>query len=200
MPTGYTAPVADGTVVDLKTFALKCARAMGACIMMRDDPFDKLPPRRFEPQVEYHTNRLTEAQRALAQFESMNGIDRRAAYSLDVAKRASDDEKYRAMCADRIGRYRAMYAKVEAWQGAPDGLKEFMLEQLAGSINWDDHSDRPGYEAPAFEKWQADRLASLHHDIEYSSKSIAEEIERTQSRNEWLEQLWSSLEEPEVIS
>jgi hypothetical protein len=167
---------------------------MGACITMRDDASDKLPPRKFEPQVAYHTEQLGAAQHALAQFESMNDIDRRAAYSLDVARRSSDDEKYRRENAEQIGRYRAMRAKVEAWEGAPEGLREFMLQQLDGSIEWDDHGDRPGYEAPPFDKWQADRLVSLHHDIEYSSKSIAEEIERTQARNEWLAQLWTSLE------
>lgn len=36
MPTGYTADIKDG--IDFKTYAMNCARAFGACVMLRDEP------------------------------------------------------------------------------------------------------------------------------------------------------------------
>ena len=44
MPTGYTSGVATGEIKDFKTYALQCARAFGACIMLRDEPMsDEIP-------------------------------------------------------------------------------------------------------------------------------------------------------------
>ena len=40
MPTGYTADIQDGKITTLREYALSCARAFGALIMMRDDPHD----------------------------------------------------------------------------------------------------------------------------------------------------------------
>jgi hypothetical protein len=53
MPTGYTADVQNGTVTELRDFALSCARAFGACIMMRDDPPGTPIPDQFEPSSYY---------------------------------------------------------------------------------------------------------------------------------------------------
>jgi hypothetical protein len=41
MPTGYTAGVADGTITEFREYALLCARAFGACIMLRDEPVEE---------------------------------------------------------------------------------------------------------------------------------------------------------------
>jgi hypothetical protein len=43
MPTGYTAPVQSGEIVELEDFILLCARAFGACVMQRDEPMKSLP-------------------------------------------------------------------------------------------------------------------------------------------------------------
>jgi hypothetical protein len=36
MPTGYTAAIGEG--IEFDKFVMQCARAMGACVMMRDEP------------------------------------------------------------------------------------------------------------------------------------------------------------------
>ena len=43
MPTGYTTDIYNGKDVTFKDFALKCARAFGACIHQREDNIDDLP-------------------------------------------------------------------------------------------------------------------------------------------------------------
>ena len=64
MPTGYTASVADGRVTEFAPFALQCARAMGALIMMRDEPHDAPIPERFEAS-DYYSKSLAEARERL---------------------------------------------------------------------------------------------------------------------------------------
>ncbi len=47
MPTGYTHLIEEGC--NLEEFVWACARAFGACVMMRDDSVDKPVPEKFEP-------------------------------------------------------------------------------------------------------------------------------------------------------
>ena len=57
MPTGYTADIKDG--ISFQTYALNCARAFGACVMLRDEPGD------------YHLKAMEKARNALAKLESL---------------------------------------------------------------------------------------------------------------------------------
>jgi hypothetical protein len=38
MPTGYTYEIEDGSITELNEYVWRCARAMGAMVMMRDKP------------------------------------------------------------------------------------------------------------------------------------------------------------------
>ena len=78
MPTGYTARVKDGTVTEFKDFAMGCARAMGACISMREAAHDAEIPEQFEPSP-YHTEQLAKAKADLAAFEAMTEAEKQAA-------------------------------------------------------------------------------------------------------------------------
>jgi len=51
MPTGYTNCIKDG--VTFEQFVWKCARAMGALVMMRDEPSNAPIPVKFEPSNYY---------------------------------------------------------------------------------------------------------------------------------------------------
>lgn len=66
MPTGYTADVADGKITDFVEYALQCARAFGACIMLRDEPISSEIPE-FQPS-DYNANALAEAEKTLSRF------------------------------------------------------------------------------------------------------------------------------------
>ena len=69
MPTGYTAGVATGEIKDFKTYALQCARAFGACIMLRDEPMsDEIPE--FKPSDHYEKS-LAKATADLAAFTAI---------------------------------------------------------------------------------------------------------------------------------
>ena len=60
MPTGYTAMLTEEKEITFEDFALKCARAFGALIEMRDESLDAKIPEEFKV-TEYHTVELNRA-------------------------------------------------------------------------------------------------------------------------------------------
>lgn len=196
MPTGYTAAIADDITFD--NFVMSCARAMGALVMMRDEPTGAPIPERFEPS-DYHAKKIDEATAA---------IDRLAGMTEAEAEQAAS-EAYEAAIAEQAAailrndtlreKYSAMLEKVEAWQvpsADHDGLKTFMAEQITSSIGFDydnryyrdqKHTKLTGAE------WLAQEEAKARKDIAYHEAENAKEIERTEARNTWLRQLRESL-------
>lgn len=198
MPTGYTAAVQSGEITTLRDFALQCARGMGALIMMRDDPRDAPIPDRFEPG-DYNAKALKKAQDRLGAVTTM---------SRDEAQREAD-KAYHEGCVsfDRRNaereehgrRYRKMIVQVEAWETKADGIREFMLEQLRQSLDFDCKPPRPNAlfggkpDRQTGEEWREVQVEQLMRDIAYHAKANAEEIARTEARNRWLADLRASL-------
>lgn len=196
MPTGYTADVADGKITTLKEYALACSRAFGALITMRDDPYDTPIPTHFVADTAYYDEGIGEAQNEIALIL----LSTEAELEAKLAKRNKEVLEYREQRfrknEDIRGNYLAMIAKVEEWQGAPEGVKEFMLRQLVDSLEFDVSDDPLKYceDVMTLEDWVADELQSLHDRIETYTKSRDEEIIRVEGRNEWLDQFHKSLE------
>lgn len=193
MATGYTYPVGEGKITTLREFALQCARGMGACIMMRDDPWDAPIPERFEPSSFYRD----EHTKAQAELERIRGLSPAAAQAEAEAERekvATDNSKYAAEKAEAVRRYETMLAEVQAWAGAPEGLKEFMTDQLVMTLKHDSGAPYQAALPPADgEAWRAKRLSELSQSIGRYGSEYAKEVERTESRNAWLAQLRASL-------
>lgn len=195
MPTGYTQAVQNGTITDLKEYAMSCARAFGACIMMRDDPADAEIPEEF-PASDYHAKALVEAQNELAMFDAMLEPDLRARYDADqAAAEKSHRESCRRKQTERA-RYEAMLKQVNEWNAPSDDhaeFKKFMASQLNESIKFDcTEYDR---ESPAdFETWKAKTRENLSWYVDYHAKGHAEEIERTNQRNQWIRLLRESFQ------
>jgi hypothetical protein len=195
MPTGYTYAVADGTVSDLRTFALTCARGMGALIMMRDDPSDADIPKRFEADTKYHDNAIATARQRLAELEAMDEAFRVSA-CLDYNQKVAADKRSRiAKNDEQRARYQAMISQVEKWSGAPEGLREFMLSQLCQSMAFDCPEDPTKYmdEPKSLNAWYGDELRAAADSIQYHEKARAYEIARNAERNAWLERLFACL-------
>jgi hypothetical protein len=72
MTTGYTAAIAND--ITFNDFAMRCARAMGALVMMRDEPFDAPIPERFEPS-DYHIKKIADASARLLELQAMSEIE-----------------------------------------------------------------------------------------------------------------------------
>jgi len=195
MPTGYTAAVSDGEITELAPFVMRLARGMGALIMMRDDDWDAPIPEAFKPST-YNADKLSDARAERDRLRAMTMAECTAAaqaeaitfdLELDAAKNAHREKRER---------YADMIDKVEAWEDAPEGIKEFGLQQLRESMEFDCREpftywrERPSEDGAT---WKAERLAKVERDIMYHAKSQAEEEARTEGRNAWLAQLRQSL-------
>lgn len=145
----------------------------------------------------YHDEALSKAAAILAELATMTS-EECAARSLVEHKNAMAKwhgrENTRA--AQRV-RYEGMRAKVLAWSPpSPDhvGLRDFMVEQLQKSIEFDcggTYDIAPGRLTPS--EWKALRKADAERDIAYHTKARAEAIERTEGQNRWVAQLRESL-------
>lgn len=194
MPTGYTADVVDGKVADFRTFALRCARAFGACIEMRDDPMDREPPETVEPS-RYCEHAASRARERLVFLDSLTEDD-----ITKHAAKAHEDAlaSWRDSC-DRYGtenaRLKAMERKVLAWKPpTPEhvGMRDFMLEQLRVSKNnW--MPEKPQPETP--EEWFRREYADARRSLERNVAEQAKDEERAASRTKWLRDLRESLRE-----
>ncbi len=102
MPTGYTAAIKDG--ITFKQFALTCARAMGALIMMRDEPSGAEIPAAFPPST-FHRDQLARLSDELGNLRAMTVAEiEKAAEAAYVAsaeahqKRVLERERHKLSC------------------------------------------------------------------------------------------------------
>lgn len=196
MPTGYTAAIADG--IDFNTFAWRCARGMGALIMMRDEPADAPIPERFEPS-DYHTKKIEEARATLAKLESMTPEE-----AATQAKAAFDEESQRRedgiAKADSLRRkYETMLAQVRGWKPPTqehEGFKRFMVEQIQTSIEFDCDTDFYERMVPRLMdplQWLAKEQTKAMKDIGYHAAEHEKEVQRADERSAWVAKLRESL-------
>jgi hypothetical protein len=194
MPTGYTAAIAKD--ITFEQFVMGCSRAMGAMIMMRDEPSDAPIPERFEPS-DYSAKKLAESQAELARLQCFTGNDATGAAKDEYAAAVLQHAEHAKKDAELRAKYDAMLARVMAWEAPTadhQGFKVFMVEQIKGSIRFDcgmEHYPTPEQKTGA--AWLAAAIAKASKDIAYHSKAHAEEVERTEGRNAWLSALRASL-------
>jgi hypothetical protein len=196
MPTGYTAAVADGTITELTPFAMQLARGMGATVMMRDEPWDTPIPERFEPSA-YNADRLAEACAERDRLYAMTDSEAEKAALVEYEEDCAARDKYFADKRAQRERYDAMIAKVREWQGAPEGIKEFGLEQLERGREFDcaePFTYWKDIELLSGADWRRTQIEKVQKDIEYHTVEDAKERARTEGRNAWLAQLRASLE------
>lgn len=195
MPTGYTAGVADGSINDLKTFALQLARGMGALVMMRDEPWDAPIPDRFQAS-RYNKDRLNELKEEREEIRNLEGGSLTSAWYKAYNEADTARNKAEARHYEQRDRYLAMISLVEDWTGAPEGIKEFALAQLDSGYEFDCKAPYKSYATPVPDtavEWKQQKLERIETDILYHAKAYAEECERTESRNIWIKQLKESL-------
>lgn len=193
MPTGYTAGVEDGTVTDFRTFALRCARAFGACIMQREDSLEMLPEPRKENS--YYLESLARAQARRDTLETMTlawaDIEAELQYT-DAVARITESKARQAL---ELERYAKMLAAVRAWTPpTPDhkGLKDFMVQQITESTKY----MASKWEAPkrlTAAEWLVAERAKAYRDIAYAAEEARKERERVDEAQAWLAALDASL-------
>jgi len=197
MPTGYTAAIKDG--ITFENFILRCARGMGALILMRDDPHDAPIPEKFEPE-DFYLKEIEKAQKDLDQYMSLTpeaaDIEAKTEYDAEISRRMESIKESIAL----RHKYEEMLAKVREWQ--PPSLehielKEFMEEQITKSIKFDyitgDYYEKFPVELLAGKVWLTKKIADITANIARYTKEYEEEVQRTNGRNMWIKQLRESL-------
>jgi len=195
MATGYTNPVKEGKVT-FAQFVWVCARAFGALIEIRDDGLDAPIPESFQPS-KYYKESVDRAEAALRALEEMTETDiERAA----VAEREAAADSAARIAAERQvseRRYLEMLSRVEAWEPPTTehaGLKEFMIAQLTESIEWDCKPWRFESAPPkTVAQWRADEFERRRAALARARESLADELKRIKSRNDWLAALRKSV-------
>lgn len=192
MPTGYTADVQNGKIETLSDYAYGCARAFGALIMMRDESSDTPIPESFEPNTKHHEDKLAIAEAILLVTPSSDECEQIAQDEFD--EEMANYKNQVALNNQQHERYKSMLVKVVSWKAPEDhkNLKDFMIDQLNKSIEFDIHEPKMPVQKSGAD-WLTNRNDKAKWDINYHTRNIKEEIERTDSRNLWLSQLRESL-------
>ena len=194
MPTGYTLDLYDGKDLTFEEFALKCARAFGALISMRDEPIDAPIPERFEPS-DYHLKELEKAKKRLKEIKEWNEDkakqEAERAYQEALKKREEFIKKNKLIRK----RYEDMLSKVREWKPpTPDhvDLKKFMIQQLEDSIAFDCFIPEMPQRLSG-EEYKEQQIKKALNDIDYHEREYAKEVNRVHERNKWLLLLRESL-------
>ena len=197
MPTGYTADIMDGKVTEFTQFALQCARAFGALITMRDDPYDAAIPDEFKPEP-YYQNKLIEAKEAMLKLQTMLPEDREKQCQKEYEEKVASNEKHKSEQLLENKRLQDMEKQVLAWIPPSANhieMKSFMLDQI--KISKHDPAFIEKYynevEKPSPKDWYFKKLEQAQKDIGYYAAEWEKEVERAKSRTLWVKQLRESL-------
>lgn len=197
MPTGYTDAIKDD--ITFTQYAMNCARAFGACIELRDESGggEKIPEQ-FQPS-DYHVKAREQQEVLMAEIEAMTAeqcveaAEKDFQGLVDSSNQAIADRK-----ALRI-KYEAMLAQVNAWTPPSQehiGLQNFMRKQIEDSIPFDcdtSYYERNLPQRISPDKWRTEQISNIRQRIAYHEKGYAEEVARTNSRNEWIRLLRESM-------
>ncbi len=198
MVTAYTSDLVNGKEASFKSFILKCARAFGPLVSMREDSLETQIPKKLEPDPYYAATlsnialelRLAEL-RTDEQWEAVA-----LKYFMDA--KASDEQIER----DRIqkkARLMAMRSKVADWTPPTSDhqeLKDFMMEQIDSTVKFECFPREPSATRVPWQEYKQGELGALKRNVEYYAVEAQKEIDRTNIKNQWIADLRKSL--PEV--
>ncbi len=195
MANGYIHPVADGEITDLRAFAIRCARAMMPLVLMRDAPMSEEPPDEFTADTAHYEERLVEAQERLDKLAAATDSERRAIFAAEQLAEEVSRAKYDGEAEVEYQRVSDMLQLVVAWDGGPDGLKKFMLEQLTDALRENNPETYAPYapKVPTYDEWLEREWKRAIESVGRAYSDIAREKAMTVSRNIWLKQLHASL-------
>lgn len=195
MPTGYTNDIYDGEELSGKEFIMKCARAFGACVEMRDDPMNKEIPE-FKPST-YHQENIEKRKSELNKYQGMTIDEAKSLVEESYKNRTIENEKYIKNNIDLKNRYLKTLTEVLAWNvptNEHEELKNYAIDQLRKSIEYDcgnmDYSKEINKDTP--QEYINKNIERCLEDINYHTKKWEEEVKRIDSRNKWIKELRDS--------
>ena len=188
MPTGYTCKVQTGEITKLEDYVLELTR--GKDYMKIDT---------------YHLDELNKAKLELDRFNNLSDeeiLKEKNEYYIN--EKESNDKRLKKTLEDKAN-YLNMIDKVNKWN--PDeeysNLKQFALEQLNSSIEWDcdcllkDIVDEK--EELTIDEYKTIINKNLLWSIKYHSKEYAEEVENANKQHKYIDGLLKELEKIKKI-
>ena len=203
MPTGYTAGILDGTITTVPQFAKLCMRAFGATIHLRDESLDT----EYEQRVpsDYHSKSIEKAKQSIIDAEKLTDneiVDTRK-------KQLEDSKKYHLEAIEKAKKSTIEMNKilfdVRKWQPpTPDhtGIKDFMIEQIEKTIDFDcktDYHDKGLIEIETelltinASEIRKQMIEQAKKDLAYHNAENLKEIQKCEQSNKWVSDLLGSL-------
>lgn len=203
MPTGYTSGILDGKITTFSQFAKLCMRAFGATIHLRDEDLDaEITPR---TPSDYYSKEIEKAKQLLKDAETLSD-------EVIVQNRKSELENSKEYHLKAIAKAKVdtknlndILKDVRNWQPPTSehtGIKNFMIEQIQTTINFDCKTKFNYDELAKIElellnlnahEIRKDMIAKAKKDFEYYTKNYNENVERCDKSNQWVADLLGSL-------
>ncbi len=193
MPTGYTAGILEGETFE--QYALQCAKAFGALVMMRDEPSDAPIPDQFEPSP-YYKEQLEKAKKEFARLNDLTKKGWEKEWNEQYELTIKSNESYRRKNNEDRAKYEAMLVKAKSYKApTPDhqNYANFLVSQIEESIKFDCGYKYPDPIKLPLDIFISESLKKAQDNIIYYNKSYCEELDRIESRNNWIKELKKSL-------
>lgn len=135
MPTGYTSILTEKNI-SFKQFALRCARAFGACVSLRDNDINKAIPK-FKPD-DYHLKELKQVKKEIRRITKLSAKEIK---TFIIKECDSDISRLKLSLKEKEisnNRFKKMLNLVYNWippTNDHQGIKSFMIQQLTDSID-----------------------------------------------------------------
>ena len=190
MPTGYTMEINEGKKFTRNDFIMRCARAFGALVEMRDLPMDAPIPE-FQPST-YAIENLERATKELKRIELLTNDKARAELEAEHQKELLSRKIAFNKNIELLEKYTKLIAEIETWNPPTHEhveLKSFCIKQLNDSIEWDCRTALDPFaapEKPSLEMWIGKKMDFYNREIEYYEKDHRESVKRANGRNEWV--------------
>jgi hypothetical protein len=203
MPTGYTAGILDGKITTFPQFAKQCMRAFGATIHMRDDDMDV----EYTPRTpsDYHTKEIEKAKQLLKDAEALpdETIVANKKAQLEESKKYHIESIEKAKIGAKS--MNDILKDVRKWQPPTtehNGLKDFMIDQIVKTIDFDCKTDYHDENLAKIElellslnatEIRKEMKAKAKKDFEYHTKEYNADVQRCEQSNQWVTDLIDSL-------
>lgn len=204
MPTAYTQKILSGEISNFKDFAKLCTRAF--LIQMRDESFDA-PYKKREP-TDYHIKAIELAQKKLKDIKTQSDKEIIDARRQELLKSKEWHLKNIKETGDAREKLEGILWDAEAYKPPTDnhnGIKDFIIEQLKGTIKFDGDPEYSINEIKRINKQlknidkHVDAIRSeikvqCTKDIAYHTEQHEAELKRCKESNQWYDDFINSLE------
>lgn len=180
MATGFTYKLIDEDQ-SFEDFALHCMTAFGACIEQRDSN-DTTP--KLKKIDTYHYDKLKEATKKLSDF--LNKSDEEIQKEIDDKYYKTQKEKNRKT-KTKLLEIKERIHKLNFPEGDYARYKEFMLEQIDGTIEFD-CTDRYENESvkPSLKEYKNSSIDSYNWSINYHKDAWEKHQKNVEDSNKWI--------------